>query len=192
MSGGINYYKQLPKGHPDRTYDYLMKICKILAKTQAVGANRVSVQRAIEIGTNAIKNNNNNRNAKGNIASVEQTGVVVPPPPEMNNALAAQQRTPNKAKFDQNDARAKGLCFGFQLGTCKKSAEECTFTHEKAAPAPKRPPSPHNKRPVTKPAKTPEERAKIPCSFHAKNMCRAGDKCEFSHAAPAQVEGLTR
>ena len=163
-----------------------MKINKTLVKTRIADANRARVQKDLEAGLNGNKANKANA---ASATSVANDGQQAPPSPAADQAAAGTVRNPNRPKYNQVEARAKGLCFAFQTGTCTKSAEECIYTHEKASDDPnaKRPASPPAKPRAPRVTRTPEERAKIPCSFFAKGACRAGAKCEFNHSAPAEA-----
>ena len=174
IAGALNYYKMLTKGHEDRTYAYLIRVCKTYIKTNAATANRAKVQKDLEAGLSAPKA------SKGAVAAA---GSPVQQRPnddgETANALAAKVKGPKKAKtFDEQDARSRKLCFAFQDGLCTLG-DNCIYGHEKAKPY-KRPQSP----PAERPARARKPRSEIPCGFWSKGTCRGGDKCEFKHEGP--------
>jgi hypothetical protein len=186
LAQGIAHYKRMEPNDPNRSYGYLLMLCKKEIELDMLGNNRDLIQAAIAAGNSSAP-----KPVKtGAVAEVDPTALALAA--TENNGKGNRQRGNNKGgTFDREDARERGLCFGFQSGKCQAVDGKCPagFKHELAKK--RRSPTPPRKG-KGKGGDT----SKIPCKFFTTGECIWGDGCTFLHqgtgnegtAAPAVEE----
>ena len=193
LAAEVAHYNRQMRGHVDRSYEFLLTSLRRLLERNRQASTRKAMKDALG----------------GKVPGIALVGAAV----SDKASKSARKKAAKEEKATQeahavaaaaalvSDAKERGLCFDFQKGACKRG-DKCTFLHEHEKPAragspgrdkgkgkgkkggksPKRSPSPG--------ARTAEEKAKVPCKFHARGTCSFGKECHYSHDATAVGIGV--
>ena len=180
----IAEYKKADEGEYKHSYAYLEAVVNKHLTLTRKEENRAEYDKSVRgLLQHAVVARTEN-----NVDDIPGTNADKP----VNTALPA--KSGQELVVDIDDAKKRDICIKFQTGRCD-NGDECRYKHEKAKliPAPPKgagkgakgatrsPPSP----------RTLEERKSRPCGKFAHGKCTYGDKCHFSHSAPAKPQVIT-
>ena len=212
MQFEIWYYRSLPEGHTEKTYEYLMNMMARTIATEREEKNRIDKAKGIRelLGAKALaaekppKNDNKPKNDKTKENSENNAlPVLTKPSPkshgEKGKGKDKSEKGKGKGKRDKSKGRSQSqdkksipCVFYFQKGGCSRG-KECLYSHaEKHGPRAnsqgpgngKGGDGPRNGR-----SSSPMPKNEKPCFLFAKGKCDRAD-CPYKHdsdAAPAET-----
>ena len=212
MQFEIRYFRSIPEGHPEKTYEYLMNMMARTILTEREEKNRIDKAKGIRelLGAKALaaeKPNKNDNKLKNDKTKENPENNALPvltkPSPkahgEKGKGKDKSDKGKGKGKRDKSKGRSQSqdrktipCVFYFQKGGCSKG-KECLYSHAK-----KHGPRANSQGPGNGKggdglrngrSSSPKPKSEKPCFVFAKGRCDRTD-CPYKHdsdAAPAET-----
>lgn len=210
MAFDIRYYKRLPEGNSEKTYDYLLEMMNRTIATEREEKNRLERLRGVnQIVSNpkalaAERPGKKEEPPKATPKAIENAAPVLTKP----NPKAHGEYEKSKGKYDKGKGKGKNkdkdrprgrspsvdrktvpCVYHFQKGGCSKG-KDCPYSHSKRKGPRGSSSGPGNGKgtPRVDRSASPKPKSEKPCFLFAKGQCNRTD-CPYKHdsnAAPAE------
>ena len=212
MQFEIRYYRSLPEGHTEKTYEYLMNMMTRTIATEREEKNRLDKAKGIRelLGAKALaaeKPNKNDNKPKNDKTKENPENNALPvltkPSPKAHGekgkgkdkgdkGKGKGKRDKSKGRSQSQDRKSIPCVFYFQKGGCSKG-KECLYSHAKKHGPRANSQGPGNGKggdgPRNGRSSSPKPKSDKPCFLFAKGRCDRTD-CPYKHdsdAAPAET-----